>query len=345
MDDLERYVEEHSVSRENVLKYVDQYSLFSFYIGTELETRTKYSSPLRQGDNDPSFSIYWSDKYEGMLFWKDSATGKSGDVFMFLREFMGNGVLTPNRKVLLQINRDFQLGLQGEDVGEFIPHLAKKIPIKKFPTKIQITAHIEPRKEFLDYWMILDIDQDTQKRYYAKDVRVIHYISDQHVSIVAKILTISYEILGHYKIYQPFAEKCFKFRNDYLDLYVEGALQLEFKEDFCVITKSTKDVMFLWQHFRWEAVAPKSENTPINEYFMNSVLRKKYKTVFIWLDPDEAGINSQQQYMEKYPWLIPIIFDDFIAQKDPTDLYVAAKENNKELIALNYMKNLIEQHL
>ncbi len=345
MDALQQYVSNNLVSKENVLKYVDDYSIYSYYIGNELELRTKYSSPLRLNDDDPSFSMYYSDKYKGKIFYKDQATGSSGDVFQFLRNLMGNGILANSRQVLLQINKDFGLGLDGTDVADFKPHLIKVPPVKRLPTKIEITTHIAPTKEFLAYWDDLEISEKTRKIFYIQDVRVIHYIAEHHKTILARTLTISYEILGHYKIYQPFADKEFKFRNNYLDLYVEGALQLKFESDFCVITKSTKEVVFFYEHFKWETIAGKSENIPINSYFMNSVLKKNYKKVFIWLDSDEAGIKAQEKYLRNYPWLIPIKFDSFINQKDATDLFLASKRTGKRQLALNYLEQLITRQL
>lgn len=346
MDAIEKYIQDNSVSRENILKYLDQYSIYSFYIGAELETRTKYSSPLRKGDEDPSFSIWWSDKYDDVMLFKDNATGQCGDVFTFVRYLLGeDGKLASERKALLQINKDFELGLEGEDVGDFTPMLVEKPPLRKFPTKIEVTAHLEPTKEFIDYWENLGISKEILDRYYVQNIRVIHYINETHITVVPNNLTISYEILGHYKIYQPFEDKKKKFRNNFLDIYVEGALQLDFKKDFCIITKSMKDIMFLRAHFGWEAVAGTSESSMINPYFMESVLRSKYKHVFIWLDADDAGKHFQNKYLEMYPWLIPIKFDPFIAEKDPTDLYLSAKKVNKQNIALNYLKTLITKHL
>lgn len=345
MDALQKYVDDNLVSKENILKYVDQFSIYSYYIKAELETRTKYSSPLRQGDEDPSFSIYWSDKYEGVLFFKDNATGKSGDVFKFLRLLMSNGSVVHTRDVLLQINSDFQLGLDGEDVGDFTPLLVKDAPIKKHPVKIEITKHITPTQEFEDYWNELEISQETLKKFYVLNPRVVHYIGDIHKSVVPKTLCISYEILGHYKIYHPYEDKQYKFRNNFLDIYIEGALQLSFTTDFCIITKSTKECIFFYEHFGWESVAGKSETTQINEYFMTSVLQKRFKYVFIWLDSDEAGIAAQNKYLEKYPWLIPIRFYDYIEQKDVTDLFLFAKRSGKRDIALDYIKQLILKHI
>ena len=341
MDILEEYVDENILTKANVLKYIDDYSIYSFYIGAELEMRTKYSSPLTTGDEDPSFSLFYSKYKEDVIWFKDNSTGHDGDVFRFLMLYLGE----PLKTVLLQINSDFGLGLNDEEMGEFKPSLIKPPPIRKTPTKIEVTLHEEETKEYLEYWGNLEISKRTRDKFYANDVYIIHYKNDTHISIVVKELTISYEILGCYKVYQPFADRKFKFRNNFLDIYVEGAIQLAFKSSFCIITKSTKECMFMWEHFSWEAVAGKSENTPINPYFMENVLLKRYKKVFIWLDNDTAGRNAQARYMEEYPRLIPVEFDSYIPDSDPTDLFLRAKSVGRREVALRYIKQLITTKL
>lgn len=342
---LTDYVEQNLLSKANVLRYIDDYSLYCHYIGVELELYTKYSSPLRIGDDDPSFSIYYSKYLTEQIWFKDQSTGKYGDVFTFLQELMGNGTKASLRTVLLQINSDHSLGLNGEDVGDFKPKLIKSRPLKRDPVEIQVTSYPKETEEFKAYWLALDIPNEVQEMYYAKDVQVIHYISDEHITIVVKTLTISYEIVGHYKVYQPFAERMYKFRNNYLMGFVEGALQLQYEKSFCIISKSTKECMFYRAHWNWDAVAGTSENAMISPYFMNEVLKKRYKQVFIWLDPDEAGQVAQQRYLDEYPWLEPVVIGSQIEEKDPTDYYAAEKLKGKQAEAKLYLENLITEKL
>jgi len=342
MDLLEEYIDKNLLSKNNILKYVDDFSVYSKYIGTELELYTKYSSPLRSGDDDPSFSLYYSKYNREVIMFKDNATGKHGDVFKFLRYLMGGGEqLVPLKIVLLQINSDFQLGLNNEERGEFIPHLVKHKPLYKAPVKIEVTSRSTESQEYLDYWNWLEIPLKTRRKYYCKDIHVVHYITDVQMSINVRSLAVSYEIVGHYKIYQPFEERKYKFRNNYPTGFVEGAIQLPFKQDFAVITKSTKEIMFLDAHFGWECVAGTSENSMVNAYFMENTMKKKYKQVFIWLDNDKAGRVAQQRYLEMYPWLIPIKFGEFLDDSDPTDLFSRMKKEGKQQIALDYLKQLI----
>jgi DNA primase len=98
--------------------------------------------------------------------------------------------------------------------------------------------------------------------------------------------------------------------------------------------------MFFRQHFDWDAVAGKSENTKIPVHIMNKLFRD-YKKVYIWLDKDEAGIKAQKDYLEKYPKLIPISYKDTVMQKDPTDRYEYLKQAGLQKIALQEIINLI----
>jgi hypothetical protein len=338
MDELQQYVNDNLLSRKNILSVIDDYSIYSYYIGEELELRTKYSSPLRHGDSDPSFSLFYSKYFDDVIMYKDSAKNEFGNVFDFVESFLR----VNTRECLLQINSDFGLGFDGDDVGNFKPHLVKSKPVKKHPTIITINKHQTPTKEFKEYWKFLEISSITLNKFFARNVRVIHYKNDDGcTTIVPRELTISYEILGTYKIYHPNGDKKFKFRNNFLDNYVEGAMQLSFESDFCIITKSTKECMFLWEHFKWEAVAGKSETTQIPEYFMNEVLKKNYKKVFIWLDNDDAGKEAQAKYLIRYPWLVPIVFDDYIKCSDPTDLFIHAKKLHQKEVALDYLKQLL----
>jgi hypothetical protein len=340
MDILAEYVEQNLLSKATLLKFVDDYSIYSHYIGTELELYTKYSSPLRLGDDDPSFSLYYSKYLKDQIWFKDQSTGKYGDVFKFLQELMGAEL----REVLLQINSDFDIGLEGEDVPGFKARLVKTRPLAKNPVKIEVTGHKKETVRYLNYWGELEIPLDVRDLYYCKDVQAVHYINEVHTTIAVRELTISYEILGTYKVYQPFGDRKYKFRNNYLSGYVEGAMQLKFHKPFAIITKATKECMFFRAHWDWEAVAGTSENCMISPHFME-VLRANYPQVFIWLDGDGPGIVAQARYMEMYPWLRPVVMDSNIEQKDPTDFYLEEKREGAATLALTYLETLITDKL
>lgn len=334
---LEIYVEENKLSAENIFKYVDSYSIYSFYIGEELEVNTKYSSPLRQGDENPSFALFFSNKGEGELLFKDHGNGISGDAIKFVAVLFQ----VSRKDAMSQINQDFGLGLGGKEAKDFKAKLVKTgPPLQKEILEIEITS--KPwTDEFLKFWKLIGVTKkDVLQEYFVKDVRVIHYIrGKEKVSIVPKTLCISYEILGYYKIYQPYDKKEFKFRNNYPYGFVEGALQIEkynTGNDFAIITKSSKECIFFRNHFGWDAVAGTSENTKISDFYIKKLF-SRFKKVYIWLDNDEAGINAQKSYLALYPTLIPISAGKYL-QKDPTDMY---RDNLDKQGVLDYIKTLI----
>jgi hypothetical protein len=338
MDILQQYVDENKVSQEKVLEAVDEYSLYSFYIGQELELNTKYSSPLRLKDDDPSFALYYG-RHTKVLLFKDNGTGHSGNIFKFLTMYLGLSY----KQVVLQINSDFQLGFKGMEMGDFKPVQRKKIPVIKEPSQIRVTS--QPNTAAFDnYWKTLDITQSTLDIFFAKDTGIVHYITKSyHKTIVPKTLCISYEIWGYYKIYQPLSKR-FKFTNNYPTGFVEGAIQLRWNLPFAIITKASKECMFFREHFDWDAVAGTSENSMINHLFMLKLLAA-YPVVFIWLDNDAPGIRAQAKYLEKYPQLKPIIMNKGLVAKDVTDLYLLYKKQGREQDVLTYSRKLINTHL
>jgi hypothetical protein len=333
-DYLQNIVDERELTIDNVRKYVDDYSIYCHYIGQELELHAKYSSPLREGDNDPSFSLfeaYGKNANTERVYFKDHASIGKGDVFRFLAILLGGGPKTavPLKTVLKQINCDFQLGLGDEEVVGFVPKIIKKIPVRKERKKIQIIAKTKFSAEYIHFWETrYDIGSAIQNMYNAQEVDYIVYVSKDgsRTMIKPKSLCISYRIGEYYKLYQPY-DKDNKFRNDYPANYAEGFLQLDWtRNDYVIITKATKECMLFRQHWNIQAVAGKSENTMIPDFLMQK-LRGHFKQVFIWLDPDGPGREAQQKYLDEYDWLIPLYTPENVVEKDPTDYYEVHRLN------------------
>ena len=340
-DPLKAYLDQNLLSKENVLREVDEYSLFCHYIGADLELRSKYSSPIRTIDDDPSFSLYYGKR--GNMMFKDNGIQESGDIFKFLQLFMGGGTAIPIRQVLLQINADLDLGFEGEDVPTFKPNIIKKSPPKKkSPAIIQITKHTPNTSEFVDYWNFLNVDENVRKLFRIHNPNLVHFIQDGNTIVISpKDLCISYEILGTYKIYQPNSEKVIKFRNNYKPYYVEGMLQLRnVRAEFCIITKSLKECAFFYANFGFHCVAGTSETAMIHPKSI-AYLRERFQTILIWLDNDEAGRKATSKYLEAYPFLVPVD-TTLIEEKDPTDEFKKYKLAGEETFVLSKIKNIVK---
>ena len=322
MDLLENFIDETALTISNVRKLVDDYSLISHYLGQELELHTKYSSPLREGDENPSFSLFYG--YGTLdptkLYFKDQIGIASGDVYEFLLKYLGAKTV---HSLLEQINYDLQLGLNCNETNIGLkPTVIKRIPVEKERPKIEVVSQ-KPTKAFIDYWFgRYEVIQYWLNYYMTKCVRDIHYVYSSRTSIISpKTLCIGYPIGMYNKVYLPFESKEFKFRNNYPQNYVEGHLQIDWtRNDLLLISKAFKEDIFFRNHWNIQAVSGKSETTYIPDFIMQKYLQH-FKRVVVWLDPDEAGIRSMQYYKTMYPKIELVEFLPEVKEKDPTDIF------------------------
>ncbi len=323
------------LEEDNILERVDAYSIYSFYIGKELELGKAYNSPLRDDDIVPSFVMYL---YKGKIFFKDHALGMSGTVFKFVRELFR---YTNNTDTLSRINMDFELELLGgtpniTKLGNK-PKLINGYKVKAPLKEIKVHSKVGICKNFTDFWFKYGITAYILKMYFVTEIDIIQYVyADNTVVIYPDELTIAYRIYKKYKIYTPFGDKAKKFLNNYPINYIEGYLQLKYERDFLIITKAMKEVLFFRQHFDWDSIAGKSENTMIKRHMMIKLLQR-YKRIYILLDNDVAGIRAQKEYLKEYPFLISLFLNT--KEKDITDVYAASPNKEK---ALQTIKNLID---
>lgn len=331
--DLEELLDDYIIDEDKVLSLVDEYSIFCHYIGKNLELGSKYSSPLRKGDSDPSFALYQSAKY-GTISFRDAATGTTGNVFRFVKLLHNLNTLEEACKL---INTDMGLGLLGEEF-KASRKIVASTPECKGKCKIQVYKR-QYSKEFLEYWYRKYLVTPEMLQYYrVLDVEYAYYTYKNfkyNKSIKCKQLTIGYPIGEYYKLYTPFAKE-FKFVNDYPSTYVEGYLQLDWgRDDVLVITKATKECIVFRQHWNIQAIAGRSETSMIPRHIMVKVL-SHFKRVILWLDQDKAGIQSMKKYVEMYPTLVPILLPSNVLQKDLTDILEVHGLDKTTNLLLNY---------
>jgi len=329
---------EDLVTEEAILERVDDYSIYSFYIGRELEVGRAYNSPLRIDDSVPSFALF---KYKNVIFFKDHGLSVTGNVFSFVKLLFE---YTKMDDVLDRINSDFDLGLHSEST--YVAPTTKAPRINNYKVKakvkdIRVVSRVINSTNYKDFWNQYGISLTILLKYHVTEVTAVHYFYDGGATSVyyPRGLSIAYRIYDKYKLYMPEAERKDRFRNNYPLSYVEGYLQLEYKHKFCIITKSTKEIMFFREHFGWDAVAGKSESTIIKRFMMLKLL-DKFETLYIWLDNDVAGQKAQKAYLEEYPFLVPIYYQ--VKDKDPTDRYKNSTDKQK---VLNEIKTLINEHI
>lgn len=296
MDDLlDDYVQERQ-PEQLLLELVDEYSMYCHYLGFEPELGTKYRSPLRMGDDNPSFSIYTQTKLKGPFefAWKDHGLSKHGDIFTLVGLLFG---LKYKRDIYRKVDKDFNLGLY--EPSDNIP--TEKVilvdpPDKRIPIKIRLKS-IPFTAQALQFWKQYGITEGTLKLYNVTQVTHIWFYEHQIYPVSPTGLCFAYRIGKHYKLYQPYNPE-YKFRNDYLSHYTEGFLQLNYNQDTLIITKSTKDVMVL-RELGYEAVSPRSESTPIPEAH-RTYFETRYKRIVLLFDNDMKHNGHLYPYEQIY---------------------------------------------
>lgn len=313
------------VSYNTIFSRIDDYTLYSYYIDSEdLEVGQTYSSPLREGDHHPSFSLFYSSYDKPRIYFKDLATGKSGNIFKFISLLFNISYIDAFYKV----DEDFGFGIWNQTIKSEVV-IKKSIKIKPSLLRIGITSR-KFKTSDLAYWLDYGIPEETLQYYNVKALQIVHLHYEDHVSRFYPPFGFSYQIYDKYKIYQP-DEEDFKFINNLDPKLIEGFQQLSYSTSTLIITKALKDVMTLYG-FGFESVSPKSENTlipyPYFKYF-----RKKYKQIYILFDND--GKESSDQYPNDFKKI-------YLPKELGKDISDVVKYKNRE-IALNTLKNLINE--
>jgi hypothetical protein len=280
-----------SVTEQEILERVDEYSLYCFYLEFEPIIGCKYNSKLRAGDDYPSFGVYerTSVRRSGGDFineymWKDQALpGKNfGDIFDLVKIIYN----LPSRfNAIWKVCADFNLG------GDYEAQktLAVVEPVYTPPTRIRIESRAFTTKD-LEYWNKYNISQEILEAYSCTAIRCVWFNEFQEIPVMPQ-QAYAYRIHDRYQIYQPHASKALKFRNDWTELHIPGWFQLQGNE-LCINTKAFKDVMCL-RSFGYDAISPRGENILLPSKAIE-VLQRRFKRVVTLFDND--GKHSADSY-------------------------------------------------
>jgi hypothetical protein len=280
------------LDEDAVLEHVDEYTLYCHYLEFEPEIRMNYISPLRDNDESPSFGIYPRNQNKTReFFWKDSGgTGESGDIFKLVQLLYG---YSTRQEALARVKSDFGLGLAVEKREKIV----RNIPKFRDASDIRVRARAW-RPEDLKWWQQFNISEQTLVKYRTSALYCYWLTQTQRAPVFAPALSFVYRIYDRYQLYFPCKEKGKKFRNDLSECHVMGLEQLNYQSDTLIITKSYKDVMCL-NSFGYEAVSPRSENTPMPQGFFDWV-STHYKKAYVLFDNDMKHRGEWYPYPKVY---------------------------------------------
>ena len=275
---------------EVLLQHIDEYTLYCHYLEFEPEVRLNYNSPLRDGDESPSFGIYNCKKPNREFMWKDSgANGESGDIFKLIKLLYG---YETTREVLARVMSDFDLG-PGAPAREKI---IKQVPQIRSDADYRIRTK-NFRTEDLNWWNQFNISKDILNQYKTSALYCYWLNPTQRVPVFTSGLSYVYRVYDRYQLYFPDKPKGKKFRNDMQEHHVMGMEQLTYNGPL-IITKSMKDVMCL-RSYGYDAVSPRSENTPMPESFFNWA-DAHYKQKLVLFDNDMKHRGEWYPYSKVY---------------------------------------------
>ena len=276
------------MSLRDLLEKVDDYDIYSYYIGT-FKPGKLLNSPLRPDDKVPSFAIF-PGKTGGLLF-KDHGTGIAGNALKFLKLYRGIEDRNELEKELLRIVRKMNPML-----GEVKSKSVKTVD--SGPAKIGIVRQPFTQTD-KEYWKQFHISVDTLKRFNVFSIKYFLCNSVVRGTYKESSPMYAYKVFDGFKIYRPLASKYTKWRSNLTNRHVQGLAELPQEGgNLLIITKSLKDVMCLYE-MGYFAIAAASETTFIPEDILRN-LRSKWKHIIILYDRDRTGMLNAREYSKKY---------------------------------------------
>lgn len=127
------------------------------------------------------------------------------------------------------------------------------------------------------------------------------------------------------KVYQPKADKRYKWDNSN-DASVVGLwTKIPLTGDKLVITSSLKDALCLWANVGIPSIYVQSETTGLSST-AREVLKERYKNIYICFDNDAPGLKDAESLCS-HTGFKNVVLPSFTGGKDISDLYkVVGKE-------------------
>lgn len=329
-------VKDEELTKQNVLKYLDEHLIFEYYFGKKIDLNESYVNPLRE-DQNPGCKFFIGNK--GKLLFIDFAKKTSVvDCFGFVSKKYDCSFYD----ALRIINRDFRLNLGSEKdiassnlVYEYSQPKLEYLEICK-KNKKQLLCVKRSYKDYdLEYWQSYGISLETLIKYNTFAVETV--FSDNKIiwrnSKTNPIYAYYFPNEKKKKIYRPLEKnRSYRFLgSEGLGKIYQGFDQLPETSDFLIITKSMKDVMVLSQ-MGYSAIAPNGEGYTIDKEFCDK-LYSRFDNIILFYDNDTAGIEATE-WLSEYLGL-PYIYipKDQFNTKDISDyVYNYGMSQGKELM-------------
>ncbi|MGK0464744.1 hypothetical protein [Clostridium sp.] len=330
----------------DILKHVSDIDIFEMYLG--IIPRKPISSPFRE-DVNPSFSLFMSKEY-GKVFFKDFATGESGDCFLFVMRLFQ---LSSKLETFTKIANDFNLTDYELNRGSFSTPPKKREVVKQVKSKknlirkkFRISVTVRP-------WNIRDKNY-WEKKYglskaqleYCKIYPISHFFVNGFCTI-AKSLAYAFveekDQIQTFKIYQPEVEGVGKWINNNNYSTWELWTQLPLKGKTLIVTSSRKDAAVIKSLFPSKVITScslQSEGVKPKQSVV-SELKSRFKNIFVMYDNDFNSKENRGRIAGERVALstgfTQIEIPDGYQLKDPSDFM----ESKGKLVTRALINNLL----
>ncbi|WP_173431840.1 toprim domain-containing protein [Sharpea azabuensis] len=317
-----------TMSLKDLISLLDDYTIYSYYLGANFKVGKLINSPLRSDDRVPSFAVFKS--RSGDLLFKDHGSGEAGNALKFIKLYRGIQTREELERELLRIVR--KVNPSKQIVTNNHAHLSESMPADIGIVRQPFTVTDK------SYWKQFGISIDTLKKFNVFSIK--YFLCNNVVRGTYKDTSpmYAYKVYDRFKIYRPLASKYTKWRTNLTNEYVQGLAELP-KEggNLLIITKSLKDVMCLYE-MGFYAIAASSETTFIPDHVIKT-LRHKWKHIVILYDRDITGMKKAREYSRKTK------FDAFFVHRkfNAKDVSDAVKSNGFNTVK-NWLYKTLEKY-
>lgn len=305
-----------------ILNKINDLDIFSYYLGYLPELQKMYPSPFRS-ERNPSFNVYLN--AQGNLRYKDFGHSQ-GTALDFVMIMTGLNYAEVQNKIYA-------------DLGDKKTLKVELIQKKKSVFKIVSRPF---NAEDAQYWGNQGVTLETLKKYNVIACRLVYVNGKLWFIHQSNFPTYVYEFGDKVKIYRPFADKkSIKFVGNVPNKIPQGYEQLPESNEYLIITKSLKDVMF-FHEYGMPAIAPHGEDMPIHEEYLQE-LKEKFNNFIVIYDNDVPGVKGSLKLTQEIGasyWNIPKHYN----VKDITDFYKTYGQemtNNLLLTLQEKIENII----
>lgn len=302
-------------TKDEILETIGQVAIFERYLGIEVQTRKHFCSPLRK-DKHPTCNFSW---HKGILYYRDWSEKEPKTCFDLVMQLYNIDFYSSLNKIAkdfglvdsnVSYNKDYQFSKQ------------ERTSKGRSTIEVKIKNFTDVDNTYLDEYLISNTTLRRFKvfsiykawcngklsyTYNNKDPALGYYFGDDQ-----------------WKIYFYKRDNNYRFLSN--TNRINGYKQLPYTAEYCIITKSMKDVMCLYE-FGIPSIALQSETQVPKESIIEE-LYKRYDKLYTLYDYDYTGVSTANKIWKRYG--IPYLFftEEVKDFSDYVEMY-GRKQTNK----------------